>query len=74
VRVEQEIREDVNESFDDYWEPIEAGVGSIPQAYLTLSEVDRRSVREEVKARLSPFESNGRLSLSVEMLIGSGRA
>jgi len=27
VRVEQEIREDVNESFDDYWEPIEAGVG-----------------------------------------------
>src|SRR5215831_18360231 len=74
VRVEQEIRKDTNESFDDYWEPIEAGVGSIPQAYLTLSEVDRRSVREEVKARLSPFESNGRLSLSVEMLIGSRRA
>ena len=72
--MEQEIRKDTNESFDDYWEPIEAGVGSIPQAYLTLSEVDRRSVREEVKARLSPFESNGRLSLSVEMLIGSGRA
>jgi len=51
VRMEQEKREDVNESFDDYWEPIEAGVGSIPQAYLTLSEADRRSVREEVKAR-----------------------
>jgi ubiquinone/menaquinone biosynthesis C-methylase UbiE len=74
VRVEQEIREDVNESFDDYWEPIEAGVGSIPQAYLTLSEADRRLVREEVKARLSRFESQRRLSLSVEMLIGSGRA
>ena len=74
VRVEQETREDTNESFDDYWEPIEVGVGSIPQAYLTLSETDRRLVREEVKARLSRFESQGRLSLSVEMLIGRGRA
>ena len=27
----------------------EAGIGSIPQAYLALSEVDRRSVREEVE-------------------------
>ena len=74
VRVEQEKREDIDESFDDYWEPIEAGIGSIPQAYLSLSEVDRRSVRDEVRARLSPFESNGRLFMSVEMLIGSGRA
>jgi ubiquinone/menaquinone biosynthesis C-methylase UbiE len=74
VRVEQQTREDTNESFDDYWEPIEAGVGSIPQAYLRLSDADRRVVREEVKARLSRFESGGRLLLSVEMLIGSGRA
>jgi hypothetical protein len=74
VRVEQEKREDSYESFDDYWEPIEAGIGSIPQAYLSLSEVDRRSVRDEVRTRLSPFESNGRLFMSVEMLIGSGRA
>jgi ubiquinone/menaquinone biosynthesis C-methylase UbiE len=74
VRVEQEQREDINETFDDYWEPIEAGIGSIPQAYLTLSEADRRSVRDEVRARLSRFESQGRLMKSVEMLIGRGRA
>jgi SAM-dependent methyltransferase len=74
VRVAREKREDVTESFDEYWDPIEAGIGSIPQAYLTLSEAERRSVREEVKARLSQFESNGRLTLSIEMLIGSGRA
>jgi ubiquinone/menaquinone biosynthesis C-methylase UbiE len=74
IRVEREKREDIVESFDEYWEPIEAGIGSIPQAYLMLSEADRRSVREEVRARLSPFEVDGRLSLSVEMLIGSGRA
>jgi ubiquinone/menaquinone biosynthesis C-methylase UbiE len=73
VRVEREQREDVTESFDAYWDPIEAGIGSIPQSYLTLSDVDRRSVREEVRARLSQFESNGKLLMSVEMLIGRGR-
>jgi hypothetical protein len=64
----------VIERFDDYWEPIEAGIGSIPQAYLALPEAERRLVREEVRVRLSRFESGGRLLLSAEMLIGSGRA
>jgi hypothetical protein len=74
IHVKQEKREDVVESFDDYWNPIEAGIGSIPQAYLALSQADRRSVREEVRERLSQFESNGRLFMCIEMLIGSGRA
>jgi hypothetical protein len=54
--------------------PVEEGAGSLPQAYRGLPEASRRDVREEVKARLSPFESNGRLVMSVEMLIVSGRA
>jgi ubiquinone/menaquinone biosynthesis C-methylase UbiE len=74
IRVEREERKDVVESFDDYWNPIEAGIGSIPQAYLALSEKDRRSVREEVKERLSQFEADGRLFMSIETLIGRGRA
>ena len=74
VRVERTTREDSFESFADYWQPIEAGVGSIPQAYLRLAAADRRAVREEVRARLARFERDGRLSMSVEMLIGSGRA
>ena len=74
IRVERETREDITDSFDEYWAPIEAGIGSIPQSYLTLSDVDRRAVREEVRARLSQFESNGKLLMSVEMLIGRGRA
>jgi len=61
-------------NFDDYWDPIESGIGSLPQAYLALSEADRRVVRAEVTARLSQFESNGRLIMSVEMLIGRGHA
>jgi len=74
IRVERERREDVVESFDDYWAPIEAGIGSLPQAYLTLNEGKRRLVRKEVKTRLSQFESGGRLFMSVEMLIARGRA
>ena len=73
IRVEREMREYIIESFDDYWAPIEAGVGSLPQAYLALSDADRRSVCEEVKARFSQFESNGRLIMNLEMLIGSAR-
>lgn len=74
VHVEREKREDTMASFDEYWDPIEAGVGSIPQVYLALADEDRRSVRHEVRTRLSQFESNGKLRMSVEMFIGSGRA
>jgi ubiquinone/menaquinone biosynthesis C-methylase UbiE len=74
VRVTRELREGMIESFDDYWGPIEAGTGQLPQAYLALPEPSRRAVREEVHARLSKFESDGRLLMSVEMLIAAGRA
>ncbi len=55
------------ESFEDYWGPIKAGTGQMPQAYLALPEPRRRAVREEVHERLSRFESNGRLLMSVEI-------
>jgi ubiquinone/menaquinone biosynthesis C-methylase UbiE len=74
IRVEQIRREGSVSSFEDYWATIEEGVGQIPQAYHSLDETDRRSVREEVHARLSQYESaDGRLTMGVEMLIGSGR-
>ena len=75
IRVEQIRREGSISSFDDYWAPIEEGVGQIPQAYRALDETDRRSVREEVHARLAQYKSaDGKLTMGVEMLIGSGRA
>jgi ubiquinone/menaquinone biosynthesis C-methylase UbiE len=74
IRVAREIREYIIQSFDDYWEPIEAGIGSLPQAYLSLSETDRLDVRAEVRAQLSRFKSDGGLHMSLEMLIASGRA
>ena len=74
VRVERLTREDSYASFDEYWEPIEAGIGSIPQTYLMLPEAARLAVRQELRTKLAAFEADGRLRMSVEMLIGSGRA
>ena len=74
VRVERVQREDTIGSFDEYWDPIEAGMGSLPQVYIALPEIDRRAVREAVKSRLSPFLFNGNLIMNVEMLVGAGRA
>ncbi|MGC2199644.1 MAG: class I SAM-dependent methyltransferase [Stellaceae bacterium] len=74
VRVERQTRQGGFDSFDEYWEPIEAGIGSIPQIYLTLPDAARRAVRQEVRTKLAEFESGGRLRMGVEMLIASGRA
>ena len=73
--VDQIWCEDSVDSYDDYWAPIEEGIGSVPQAYHPLGEADRRSVREQVRARQAQYESaDGKLTMGVEMLIGSGRA
>jgi SAM-dependent methyltransferase len=74
IYVERVRREDTMASFAEYWDPVEAGIGSIPQAYLALADEDRRSVREEVRAQLSRFEVDGKLRMSVEMFVGNGRA
>jgi ubiquinone/menaquinone biosynthesis C-methylase UbiE len=60
VRVKPEAHQGTMESFDDYWAPIEAGTGQMPQAYRALPESSRRAVREEVQARLAEFEVGGR--------------
>ena len=73
VRVQRETRQGTIASFDDYWAPIEAGTGQLPQAYLALPASRRQAVREEVEARLAAFETDGRLVMNVEMLIGAGR-
>jgi ubiquinone/menaquinone biosynthesis C-methylase UbiE len=73
ARGSREVRREVTVSFSEYWAPIEAGTGSLPQAYLALSEASRHAVRDKVQERLTPFATEGRLEMSVEMLIASGR-
>ena len=74
VRVWRETREGSIESIDEYWTPIESGTGQLPQAYRALDAESRRAVRDEVRERLTQYEVDGRLIMSVEMLIGAGRA
>jgi uncharacterized protein YbaR (Trm112 family) len=74
VIVTREARGGSIRNLDEYWEPILAGIGSIPQAYLLLEETERRNVREEVSARLSEFLVGNELHMKVEMLIGHGQA
>ena len=72
VSVTRETREIVYVSFDDYWDPIEAGGGRSGQIYLGLPEAARHAVREEVRQRLAQFDSNGRLVMEAEALIACG--
>jgi len=44
--VELVKREDTIGSFDEYWDPNEAGMVSMPQVSVALLEIDRRAVRE----------------------------
>jgi ubiquinone/menaquinone biosynthesis C-methylase UbiE len=74
VTVSPETRSGAVASFDRYWSAIEAGTGQQPLIYASLPEPKQREVREEVRAALTPFLSDGKLMLSVEMLIASGRA
>src|SRR5215468_93427 len=69
ISVSRHVRETRFDSFDEYWAPIETAGGSLPQAYGALPESGRREVRDEVRARLAPFESAGRLAMSVEMIV-----
>ncbi len=72
VSVTAEVRECVFESFDEYWAPVEAGGGRLGQIYRELDDQARRAVADEVRRRLSEFESEGRLLLKPEALIGAG--
>jgi ubiquinone/menaquinone biosynthesis C-methylase UbiE len=72
VSVAPERRHLAFEAFEEYWEAIEAGGARLGQVYLELSERRRLAVREEVKGRMAPFESGGRLVLEAEALIGRG--
>ena len=74
VSVCSETRECVFESFDDYWAPVEAGGGRLGQIYQGLKEEARRAVVEEVRSRLSAFESGGKLVVKCEALFGIGSA
>lgn len=58
-------------SFDAYFEPFERGGGSSGQAYVALTEAERRAVREEVRRDLG--DTGGSIAIDVEFRFASGR-
>jgi SAM-dependent methyltransferase len=74
ICVEAVTREGTYASIEDYWAAIEFGPGLIPQAYRLLPAASRAEVRVAVRERLKHFEHDGRLVMTVEMVIGAGRA
>jgi ubiquinone/menaquinone biosynthesis C-methylase UbiE len=58
-------------SFDTYFEPIEQGAGSPGQAFISLPEAARRSVREELRRELG--DTGGPIEVEVEYRLASGQ-
>jgi ubiquinone/menaquinone biosynthesis C-methylase UbiE len=74
VDVQRVTKEDAVTDFDSYWRALEHGTGAIPQIYRMLDESARRSIRQRTLSRLSEFRHGNTLAMSVETLIGTGRA
>jgi SAM-dependent methyltransferase len=74
IYVETITREGAYASFEEYWAAIESGPGLIPQAYRLLPAASHAEVRDAVHEQLRPFEDGGRLAMSLDVMIGTGRA
>jgi ubiquinone/menaquinone biosynthesis C-methylase UbiE len=74
INVSHQQRRAKFDSFDDYWNGIESGVGQLPYAYRSLTLPTQNMVRNEVRGLLSPYVSANGLVLPVQMLIAAGRA
>jgi len=64
------------DSFDEYWAPIEAGTGQMPQAYPCPSSIEAGELFEP-KFTIASQNSNQKGALQIERprcLIGAGRA
>jgi ubiquinone/menaquinone biosynthesis C-methylase UbiE len=72
VHVQSHVRAGAFASLDDYWEPIERGVGQLPHAFCSLPEPVRRRVRDEVNGHLAPYRDGDRLVMTAEALIATG--
>jgi SAM-dependent methyltransferase len=72
VAVARESRAIKFESFDDFWEPVETG-SRAGAALRDLPEAARRAVRDDMRARLAPYETQGWLVMDCETLLASGR-
>jgi len=72
VRVTRETRAHRFTSFDEYWQPFEAGGGRHGQLYMRLPGPVRRTVRDTVRKRMGPFFVDGCLQMEADVFFGAG--
>ena len=72
IDVRREIRTAHFSSFEDYWDPIEAGGGRLGQAYLRLPPQTKVAVRQRVQEELSTLTVNGQIvmPLAAHLVVG----
>ena len=73
IRLTQETRAHRFTSFEEYWQPFEAGGGRHGQLFLRLPYAVRQVVREDVQKRMAPFIVHGELEMQADVLFGSGQ-
>jgi len=72
VAVGRESRAVKFESFDDFWEPIEAG-SRAGAALRDLPEPARLALQDDLRARMAAYETQGWLVMDCETLLATGR-
>jgi ubiquinone/menaquinone biosynthesis C-methylase UbiE len=73
IRLTRESRAHRFKSFDEYWQPFEAGGGRHGQLFVRLPAAARQTVREDVRKRMAPFFVDGELEIQADVLFGSGQ-
>jgi ubiquinone/menaquinone biosynthesis C-methylase UbiE len=73
IRIMRETRAHRFTSFEEYWQPFEAGGGRHGQLFLRLPCSARQTVRDDVRKRMAPFLVHGELELRADVLFGSGQ-
>ena len=73
IRLMRETRAHRFTSFEEYWQPFEAGGGRHGQLFLRLPAAARQAVREDVRKRMAPFLVHGELEMQADVLFGSGQ-
>lgn len=73
IEVRREVRSSHFASFEDYWDPVEAGGGRLGQAYLSLPSEKRTAVRQRVKQWLSPHRQGRTFETPLEAYLAIGQ-
>ena len=74
ISVTHQVRRARFLSFEDFWEPIEAGGGRLGQAYLSLPKSARDLVRATAQERVLRLSQGEQIVMELEAYLATGVA